>query len=423
MASQDFAAALESLTTGTLNQENQGVLERHLREEAQGVHDYVEQLRLHALLTWSHGAVAPGISLPAPAPAANRRSYARLWLAGIAALAASLLLYVGITNWPMQDPGASALATITASEDATRFAVGKQLQSGPLTLVAGELQISFASGTLVTLQGPLDAELVNDMTLRVTRGQVTAKLQPGGRQGFTIRTPTADVIDLSTEFGVAVESTGETDVVVFEGSVDVVSKAAAPTTTRLLRGEALSVEATRAMSRLVSIQREAGHKNWTGRRSDQAGIISAVSDNLLDPTNRKCYQIVRAGFADGTTAYVDRDYTWQDVPEILRGADYVMTFNEDKRQPDLSLEVQIAQPTRLYILIDDRSPTPAWLSELGFEDTKTKVTLSETGPKLPRNPFSIWQKHISTPGLMKLGANQAKAMYAVAAVSERREKR
>jgi len=120
------------------------------------------------------------------------------------------------------------------------------------------------------------------------------------------------------------------------------------------------------------------------------------------------------------------------LPKELQRADYVRTFSDYRYMSDLELYVELARPAMLYVFYDNRSPTPAWLSE-NFKNTGLKVGLDEgpwgegmseqavaDGPgESVDNVFSVWQRRCERVGTYKLGAmsktSEARAMYGVAA--------
>lgn len=96
---------------------------------------------------------------------------------------------------------------------------GHQLSEGArVALSAGIARITFESGAVATLEGPCDFVVDNAMhgTIRSGRVSVTA---PKRAYGFRIRSPNAEVIDLGTTFGVAVDDRGNSEVHVFSGEV------------------------------------------------------------------------------------------------------------------------------------------------------------------------------------------------------------
>lgn len=105
-------------------------------------------------------------------------------------------------------------------------------------LRSGLLEITYKSGANVILQGPVTYEVESAAGGYLSIGRLTArlgeraKLQAASLKSspstpntllFTIKTPTAVVTDLGTEFGVEVDRDGATETYVFVGKVVVVS--------------------------------------------------------------------------------------------------------------------------------------------------------------------------------------------------------
>jgi hypothetical protein len=111
------------------------------------------------------------------------------------------------------------------------------------TLQSGLLEITYDTGARVILQGPVTYEIESAASGYLTLGKLTARVEKGSEgkvQGpqtdlatghearatglFAVRTPTALVTDLGTEFGVEVLESGITESHVFQGRVQVQRK-------------------------------------------------------------------------------------------------------------------------------------------------------------------------------------------------------
>jgi hypothetical protein len=97
----------------------------------------------------------------------------------------------------------------------------------------------FDGGASVLLEGPVEFEPQSAACGILSQGRLTAHAADQAH-GFTIRTPLASVSDLGTEFGVAAELGGCSDVEVFAGSVEV-RPGRAGSGQRLRAGEAVQV--------------------------------------------------------------------------------------------------------------------------------------------------------------------------------------
>jgi hypothetical protein len=107
-----------------------------------------------------------------------------------------------------------------------------------LKLARGEMRLTYPTGVELRLLGPAEF-VVGSSGGRLQRGGVRAVVPEKGR-GFTIETPNGKVIDLGTEFGVAVDDFGVSEVNVFQGMVDMVPeiRGGEARSMRLTKGEA-----------------------------------------------------------------------------------------------------------------------------------------------------------------------------------------
>ena len=90
-----------------------------------------------------------------------------------------------------------------------------------LNIRSGLLEITYDSGAKVILQGPVTYKVESQNGGFVSIGKLTGKVEGEDAKGFFVRTPTAVITDLGTEFGVDVAKTGATQAHVFRGVVRV----------------------------------------------------------------------------------------------------------------------------------------------------------------------------------------------------------
>jgi hypothetical protein len=114
----------------------------------------------------------------------------------------------GMLDCQWADPQAEAF-------DGTNVPLGRKY-----ALSSGLMEITYDTGAKVILQGPVsfEVESINGGFLSV--GKLTGKVEVEKAKGFSVRTPTATVTDLGTEFGVEVVDGGKTQVHVFRGIVE-----------------------------------------------------------------------------------------------------------------------------------------------------------------------------------------------------------
>lgn len=169
---------------------------------------------------------------------ANWRSMIRSrWSQIAVALAACLLIAVGVGNWLSKDdqqqlaidgpeaPAESSFASVVQITDADWsegdvIQIGDRLSVQTIALRSGFLRLAFDDGVEVTLQGPAEYQLIGKGKTKLTSGLLTATV-PRGAEGFTVNTPTAEVVDLGTAFGIDLQEHGVSQVTVFEGEVEV----------------------------------------------------------------------------------------------------------------------------------------------------------------------------------------------------------
>lgn len=100
------------------------------------------------------------------------------------------------------------------------FQVNHFLDDKPFKLVKGLLKIQMNDGSVVLLEAPTEIRLENDDQLFLIQGRLTANV-PKEAIGFTVRTPSASIIDYGTEFGVTVDRYAATEAHVLKGNVKI----------------------------------------------------------------------------------------------------------------------------------------------------------------------------------------------------------
>ncbi len=101
---------------------------------------------------------------------------------------------------------------------ANSYASGQHFTIGSaLNLVSGAAQLTFETGAVLVMQGPCQLDL-GENSISLSHGRVSAVVPPSA-SGFSVLTPSSEVIDIGTEFGVSVDETDGTQVHVFSGEV------------------------------------------------------------------------------------------------------------------------------------------------------------------------------------------------------------
>jgi hypothetical protein len=113
-------------------------------------------------------------------------------------------------------------------------------------LDAGLLEITYTSGAKVIIEGPATYQVNSGNSGYLPSGRLTGKITTPNAKGFTVRTPTATVIDVGTEFGIEVGKTGETTSHVFRGAVNLVTMTASGESTNFILSQNASARVERS---------------------------------------------------------------------------------------------------------------------------------------------------------------------------------
>ena len=149
-----------------------------------------------------------------------------------------------------RDVAAPAVATLTAERDAIwaegDLAPGSVLRvDDRFTLTDGLAEITTQRGTVVILEGPATIELVDSPNaLRLQAGKLIGICETPSSKGFLVYTKHAEVTDIGTRFGVEVQPSGETRLVVFSGEASIapVVNGRVEPATSVFPGQAASVK-------------------------------------------------------------------------------------------------------------------------------------------------------------------------------------
>lgn len=207
------------------------------------------------LLSPSNGTDQFGASIASnPSDSNSGTFFGRInfsFVPGLIMIVATALILSGVVILPIywstrpNDPNWSVVARITKTIDCY-WAHGKKWPREGALLTAGQLldlelglvEIEFISGTKVVVEGPAQFMVTGRNDSRLDLGQLAA-IVPEGAEGFTVRTPGMDVVDLGTEFGVAVTAKESADIHVFKGFVEMETDAGKQKKIRLEKNEAV----------------------------------------------------------------------------------------------------------------------------------------------------------------------------------------
>lgn len=246
--SGDLARLTAAMCDGTATHSDRDRLERLLANPL-ARKEYVATLRVHAELAWRWRKAPrqvvprpqprprPAVLPPVGQPLAARReppSWDPPWkvvagttLSAFVIIAAVVVMQASHQGWWRTGSLARVVAIDRAAwqPEAAVYRIDDALTAGDiLSLASGLVEISYADGTAVVLEGPASFEVRGSTDSRLTRGRLTATLAASSK-GFAVHTPSAVITDRGTQFGVEVDAAGRTDVRVFQGLVELAAVA------------------------------------------------------------------------------------------------------------------------------------------------------------------------------------------------------
>lgn len=241
----DLAALFSELTDGAITDERFAELNARLEADPEARRLYSRYVELHVALERRWSEARP--ERPRPAP---RRTFTRWAVAAAVALAAGVVAWIGFRGpgeLPDDDPPAvlageqttDRVAVLTASADAVWEgpAPPAALPPSRLRLKSGLASLQFIRGATVMIEGPAELEVVSADRAFCRSGRIRVEVPPAA-VGFRVGTPTVEVVDLGTSFGVDVAG-GQAEVHVLKGEVALRDIAAPPP--NLKEGEAAVV--------------------------------------------------------------------------------------------------------------------------------------------------------------------------------------
>ena len=164
-----------------------------------------------------------------------------------AAVVAALLAVFLLNSDPAPVPGGPVAELIESSgaklvyHGRAMAAEEKVILSGDYQLVEGIASIGFESGVTLLIEAPAEFRVASSKLVELSSGRVSAHVPLEGI-GFTIETPSADVVDYGTDFAVEVGKDRSSEVHVFEGEVKVQLREGEMDPVRLLKNDATRIE-------------------------------------------------------------------------------------------------------------------------------------------------------------------------------------
>ena len=153
----------------------------------------------------------------------------------------------GVASVELSDTGVAVLTRVAGLQgmaEGTEWRVGQTIPPSSMAWDAGLLQLEFYSGAAVVVEGPAEIEILDESRVVCRRGRLRAHV-PELARGFVVLSPSVELVDLGTEFGLDVSDDGAAEVHVFDGKVelyDVETNRSPKTRRELNAGDALTVD-------------------------------------------------------------------------------------------------------------------------------------------------------------------------------------
>jgi len=225
----DIDRLIQEYLDGTIDLANADRLNRVLDRDAGARREFVERLNLDSMIA----AMAAGHPLEvAPMP---RPSPRRLVVRRLCALAACLLAMASVAHW--WQGRKAPYARVLQSLGAPGLVAGTPIRGEVHRMDLGTVEIVSALGARLVIEAPAEFQFRGPQLLHMPAGRLAADVPPAAK-GFTVLTPSGEVVDLGTSFGIDVRDRGAAEVHVFEGEVVATAKGARKEQS-LLAGDAL----------------------------------------------------------------------------------------------------------------------------------------------------------------------------------------
>ncbi len=168
------------------------------------------------------------------------------WIAAVLILGVLILASLSIFQYMNRGPAIGRLAgAYEAQWRGSRPHPGQSLYAGSYNLREGVAKMELDQGASLLLEAPCQIELTVDGEMALRSGRLVVDVSAQAK-GFRVRTPTALITDLGTEFGVITYSDGSTEAHVLKGRISVAlnpNRSSRPKSLIVNEGQATTVDA------------------------------------------------------------------------------------------------------------------------------------------------------------------------------------
>jgi len=133
-------------------------------------------------------------------------------------------------------------------------------------------------------------------------------------------------------------------------------------------------------------------------------LCNVASATIITDVERRPPMVRIAGpLVEDSLSYTDRTHQYNEIPDFLLGADYVMVRNDDRTVANYELDVTTNADGWMYLFIDNRvgdnnaSNPPdltlkmLWVLPMGFVDTGKDIGIDESGDGSVNNRNSVYK--------------------------------
>ena len=372
------------------------------------------------------------------APASVKRLSFPTW-----ALAAAAAAVFAFFVWNTLDftAGSRVTTQVIASQGATLhdsaqlLSPGESIELKTLNLQTGWVRLKLPRGVIFDVYGPAKGHFENDTRFHLASGRINVDVGPNGK-GFTVVTATAEVVDLGTQFGIEVNEGFDARVAVFSGEVEVHSLDRKSSPRLLVEGEGVQVGSSGLSSRLMSI--DIPDRSDSAVPSLNRSLEFAIHDNQTTADNLRYYGIINGGMREGARVYTTlSSVRWsspagQPFPAELTGASLIQTFNNDRNQEELEINLRVKSASTVFVMFDRRYQPPSWLQERFVKTNHTLISgpwkpVAIVHDLLPDSlgnyyvHYHVWQADLDDNEVITLGESvnsesreDLRAMYGIA---------
>jgi ferric-dicitrate binding protein FerR (iron transport regulator) len=361
------------------------------------------------------------------------------------AIAAAAAMALGFVTWslrPVDAPGAISTRVLAShdaqmSSDDRTLNVGDDIALTEIDLLSGRVRLELPRGVVFDIYGPAKGRFESETRFHLESGRLDVDVGEFGK-GFTVVTASAEIVDLGTHFGVEIGDFQEARVAVFSGEVEVHSRERGSSPRLLTEGEGVQVSSGGLASRLMSItipdKGDSDNETPPFTRTSNFDI----RDNQSTEDNLRYYGIIAGGMREGARVYTTHpSVRWRSIggesfPTEIVGADLIQTFNNDRKEGKLAINLSVNTPSTVYVMFDDRYEPPRWLRD-NFTATGQTVVSGPWRPVaivhdiLPDSQgrfyvnYKVWRADLSENQEVELGESfnsespeDLRAMYGIA---------